>query len=81
MAEGLVTDLIKQLVSVVAREAEQEVRLVVGVDKEAKKLEDNLRTVRAVLNDAEKRRVTEDTVKVWLEKLNNVCYEMEDVVD
>ena len=42
MAEGLVTDLIKQLVSVVAREAEQEVRLVVGVDKEAKKLEDNL---------------------------------------
>ena len=61
--------------------SEQEVRLVVGVDKEAKKLEDNLRTVRAVLNDAEKRQVAKDTVKVWLEKLNNVCYEMEDVVD
>ena len=81
MAEGLVTDLIKQLVSVVAREAEQEVRLVVGVDKEAKKLEDNLRTVRAVLNDAEKRQVIEKAVKLWLKKLNNVCYEMEDVVD
>ncbi|XP_050273410.1 putative disease resistance protein RGA3 isoform X1 [Quercus robur] len=81
MAEGLVTDLIKQLLSTVARDAEQEVRLVVGVDKEAKKLEDNLRTVRAVLNDAEKRQVTEEAVKLWLEKLNNVCYEMEDVVD
>ena len=42
MAEGLVTNLIKLLVSTVAREVEQEIRLVVGVDKEAKKLEDNL---------------------------------------
>ena len=42
MAEALVTDLIKLLVSTVAQEAEQEIRLVVGVDKEAKKLEDNL---------------------------------------
>ncbi|KAL4628363.1 hypothetical protein ACB092_05G232500 [Castanea dentata] len=64
MAEGLVTDLIKQLVSVVARE-----------------LKGNLRTVQAVLNDAEKKQVTDETVKVWLEKLNNVCYEIEDVVD
>ena len=81
MAEGLVTDLIKLLVSTVAQEAEQEIRLVVGVDKEAKKLVDNLRAVQAVLNDAEKKQVTEDAVKVWLEKLNNVCYEMEEVVD
>ena len=42
MAEGLVTNLIKLLVSIVAWEAEQEIRLVVGVDKEDKKLEDNL---------------------------------------
>ena len=42
MAEGLVTNLIKLLVSTVAREVEQEIRLVVGVDKEAKK---NLKTI------------------------------------
>ena len=42
MAEGLVTNLIKLLVSTIAREVGQEIRLVVGVDKEAKKLEDNL---------------------------------------
>ncbi|XP_075657875.1 putative disease resistance protein RGA3 [Castanea sativa] len=81
MAEGLVTDLISQLISVVVREAEQEIRLVVGVEKEIEKLKDNLRTVQAVLNDAEKKQVTDDTVKVWLEKLNNVCYKIEDVVD
>ncbi|KAM3752315.1 hypothetical protein ACB098_03G008600 [Castanea mollissima] len=81
MAEGLVTDLINQLISVVVREAEQEIRLVVGVKKEIEKLKGNLRTVQAVLNDAEKKQVTDETVKVWLEKLNNVCYEIEDVVD
>ncbi|KAL4636644.1 hypothetical protein ACB092_03G023700 [Castanea dentata] len=81
MAEGLVTDLINQLGSVVVREAEQEIRLVVGVEKEIEKLEGNLRTVQAVLNDAEKKQVTYETVKVWLEKLNNVCYKIEDVVD
>ena len=81
MAEELVTDLIKQSLSTAARGAEQEIRLVVGVEKEIRKLEGKLQTVKAVLNDAEKRQVTEEAVKVWLEKLNNVCYEMEDVVD
>ncbi|GMY21970.1 putative disease resistance protein RGA3, partial [Fagus crenata] len=81
MAEGLVTDLIKQLASIAAREAEQEIRLVIGVDEEVQKLKDNLRTVKAVLNDAEKRQVTEEAVKLWLEKLKDACYEMDDVVD
>ncbi|GMY22116.1 putative disease resistance protein RGA3 isoform X4 [Fagus crenata] len=81
MAEGLVTDLIKQLASIAAREVEQEIKLVIGVDKEVKKLENNLRTVKAVLNDAEKRQVTEEAVKLWLEKLKDACYEMDDVVD
>uniref|UniRef100_A0A2N9G3D8 Rx N-terminal domain-containing protein n=1 Tax=Fagus sylvatica TaxID=28930 RepID=A0A2N9G3D8_FAGSY len=81
MAEGLVTDLIKQLASIAVREAEQEIRLVIGVDEEVQKLKDSLRTVKAVLNDAEKRQVTEEAVKLWLEKLKDTCYEMDDVVD
>ena len=81
MAEGLVTDLIKQLASIAAREAAQEIRSVIGVDKNIKKLENNLRTVKAVLNDAEKRQVREEAVKLWLEKLKDACYEMDDVVD
>uniref|UniRef100_A0A2N9IMD4 NB-ARC domain-containing protein n=1 Tax=Fagus sylvatica TaxID=28930 RepID=A0A2N9IMD4_FAGSY len=50
MAEGLVTDLIKQLASIAAREAEQEISY-------------------------------EEAVKLWLEKLKDACYEMDDVVD
>uniref|UniRef100_A0A2N9J7Q3 NB-ARC domain-containing protein n=1 Tax=Fagus sylvatica TaxID=28930 RepID=A0A2N9J7Q3_FAGSY len=81
MAEGLVSDLIKQLVSIAVREAEKEIRSVIGVDKNIKKLENNLRTVKAMLNDAEKRQVREEAVKLWLEKLKDACYEMDDVVD
>ena len=81
MAEGLVTALIRQMVSIAAQEAEQEIRLVVGVDEEVEKLKSHLQTVKAVLNDAEKRQVLEEAVKLWLEKLNNACYEIEDIVD
>ena len=42
LAEGLVTNLIKQLASIATREAEQEIRLVIGVDEEVRKLH-NLR--------------------------------------
>jgi hypothetical protein len=49
--------------------------------KKSKSLKDNLRTVKAVLNDAEKRQVKEEAVKLWLEKLKDACYEMDDVVD
>ncbi|KAK7844773.1 hypothetical protein CFP56_010345 [Quercus suber] len=47
-----------------AQKVEQEIRLVICVDKEIRKLEGNLQTVKAVLNDAEKRQVTEGAVKI-----------------
>ena len=81
MAKGMVTDLMKQLVSIAAQEAKQEIRLVVGVDKEIEKLKDNLQTLEAVLNDAEKRQATNEAVKLWLKKLEDISYEMDDVLD
>ena len=81
MAEGLFTGLIKQLGSTATEQVKQKIRLVVGVDKEVEKLKDNLQAVVALLKEAEKKQFTDQTVKDWLEKLNDVCYEMEDVVD
>ncbi|KAF3953769.1 hypothetical protein CMV_020814 [Castanea mollissima] len=70
-----------QLASITAREVQQEIRLVIGVDEEVRRLEGNLRTVLAVLDDAEKRQVKERAVSLWLEKLKEVSYEMDDVLD
>ncbi|XP_030959678.1 putative disease resistance protein RGA3 [Quercus lobata] len=81
MADALISVLLEQLAKIAAQEAEKEIRLVVGVKKEVEKLKNKLQTVKAVLNDAEKRQVKEEAVKLWLEKLKDACYEMDDVVD
>ncbi|KAH9689063.1 hypothetical protein KPL70_015331 [Citrus sinensis] len=61
-------------------EAKEQVRLVTGVGKEVKKLTSSLRVIEAVLHDAEKRQVKEETVRLWLDQLRDACYDMEDVL-
>ena len=63
MAESLVSALLEQFASIAAWEVEQEIRLVVGVDKEVQKLERDLQTIKAVLDDAEKRQLKEEAIR------------------
>ncbi|KAM4111070.1 hypothetical protein ACJW30_05G040400 [Castanea mollissima] len=81
MAVSIVSFLLEQFVSITVQEAEQEIRLVVGVDEEVRKLEGNLQIIQAVLDDAEKRQLKEEAVKLWLKRLKDVSYEMDDVLD
>ncbi|KAF9610767.1 hypothetical protein IFM89_024623 [Coptis chinensis] len=81
MAEAIVSAVIDQLASVIGKELEQEVRLVVGVRKEVKKLEPKLTLIKAVLEDAEKKEIHENAVKIWLEDLKDVMYDADDVLD
>ena len=80
-AEAIVSAVTEQLTSIIGREIQQEVRLVVGVDKEVKKLTSNFQAIQAVLVDAEQRQVKETTVRVWLDKLKSVSYDVDDVLD
>ncbi|KAG5234415.1 disease resistance protein [Salix suchowensis] len=59
----------------------QEVNLVGGVKKQADKLKSNLIDIQSVLEDAERKQVKEKSVRVWLDKLKDVCYDMDDVLD
>ncbi|KAL5755915.1 hypothetical protein ACOSQ2_020661 [Xanthoceras sorbifolium] len=77
MADAFVYVVLQQLASVVR----QEVKLVWGVGNEVKKLTSNFQTIQAVLLDAEQRQVTEPAVRDWLEKLKDVSYDMDDVLD
>ena len=81
MAEALVSVLLEQLASITVQEAKQGISLVVGVDEEVQKLEDNLRIIQAVLENAKKRQVTDVVVKLWLEKFKDTSYNMDDVLD
>ncbi|XP_050234867.1 putative disease resistance protein RGA3 [Mercurialis annua] len=77
----LIVVAIEQVGSIIIREVEQEVKLVVGVKKELEKLKSNLMAIRGVLADAEERQLKEIAVKQWLDKLNAVSYDMDDVLD
>ncbi|KAL6335509.1 hypothetical protein AAG906_029752 [Vitis piasezkii] len=59
----------------------EQVSLVLGVEAEIQSLTDTLRSVRDVLEDAERRQVKEKAVQGWLERLKDMAYQMDDVVD
>ena len=82
MADTLLIDLCKQLGSIAVQLAKQEINLLVGVDEEVQKLQDRLRMIKAMLDDAEERHVVKQrTEKLWLERLQNQYYEMDDILD
>ncbi|GMI77956.1 hypothetical protein like AT3G14470 [Hibiscus trionum] len=81
MAEALVSGVFERLTSISLQVAENGLRLVVGVNEDVENIGSTLRTIRAVLADAEKRQVKEQAVKLWLDNLQNVAYDIEDVLD
>ncbi|XP_031251496.1 putative disease resistance protein RGA4 [Pistacia vera] len=81
MADAIVSGVLGQLSSIIGDEIKQEVKLIVGVDKEVKKLRSNLEAIEAVLIDAEERQVKEKTVRLWLDRLKHASYDIEDVLD
>ncbi|KAK9214433.1 hypothetical protein WN944_006425 [Citrus x changshan-huyou] len=82
MVDAIVSSLLGQLSSVAADEVKQQVRLVTGVRQKVKKLTSNLRAIRAVLEDAEKRQMQRDNaVTFWLDQLKDASYDMEDVLE
>ncbi|KAH9689169.1 hypothetical protein KPL70_015401 [Citrus sinensis] len=80
MVDAILSPILEQLTSMAVEEAKEQVRLVTGVGKEVKKLTSSLRVIEAVLHDAEKRQVKEETVRLWLDQLRCTCYDMEDVL-
>ena len=81
MAEAVVSTILGQLASVIHQHVEEEVRLVVSVDEEVKKLTSNFQAIVSVLEDAECKQVKEKAVGEWLDKLKDVSYDIEDVLD
>nr|TKR68969.1 hypothetical protein D5086_0000309090 [Populus alba] len=81
MADALVSVVLEQLRSIIIQEVGQEVRLVVGVKNEVEKLTSSFRAIQAVLANAEERQLEEGYVKLWLDQLKDISYDMDDVLD
>ncbi|KAH9726743.1 putative disease resistance RPP13-like protein 1 [Citrus sinensis] len=52
-----------------------------GVDSELKNWEKKLKMIRAVLCDAEEKQLTDEAVKMWLDELQDLAYDTEDILD
>ena len=52
-----------------------------GVKKHVDKLKSNLLAIQSVLEDADRKQVKDKAVRDWLDKLKDVCYDIDDVLD
>ncbi|KAG6405569.1 hypothetical protein SASPL_133160 [Salvia splendens] len=80
MADAVISVVVERVAAIIEDNIRYEVTLVRGVEKELLHLSDKLRTIRNVLDDAEKR-TKDQSVKSWLKKIENTAYEMDDILD
>ncbi|XP_031276699.1 disease resistance protein RGA2-like [Pistacia vera] len=84
MAEAIVSVSLELLDSILLPTASfiaKQVRLVGDVDEEVEKLKNNLQAIQAVLLDADQKQMKNKAVRVWLNRLKDACYDVEDVLD
>nr|XP_034898058.1 putative disease resistance protein RGA4 isoform X3 [Populus alba] len=80
-AELFLTFAMEETLTRVSSIAAEGIRLAWGLEGQLQKLEESLTMIKAVLKDAARRPVTDDSAKLWLEKLQDVAYDAEDVLD
>ncbi|GKV38990.1 hypothetical protein SLEP1_g46836 [Rubroshorea leprosula] len=80
-ANLLLSPIINTTISKLISTATEEISLAVGWKKELASLQDKLILVQAVLKDAEEKQVSDPAVKLWLERLRDVVYEADNVLD
>ncbi|TXG57354.1 hypothetical protein EZV62_018667 [Acer yangbiense] len=81
MAEAIVSPIAEILLGKLGSLVYQEACLIWGFKTDLLKLERTLKTIKAVLLDAEQQQLHNHGVRVWLEELKDVCYDAEDVLD
>jgi len=77
MADVLLGMVIENLGSFV----QEELATYLGVGELTQSLSRKLNLIRGVLKDAEKKQITNDAVKVWLQQLGDAAYVLDDILD
>lgn len=77
MTTALVSDVVEQLSAMINYDA----GLLSGFEKEVRYLVCTFRAIQAVLEDADRKQVTDEVVRDWIRKRNEVAHSVEDIVD
>ncbi|GLT57494.1 hypothetical protein SLA2020_304620 [Shorea laevis] len=81
MAELFLTPIIDVTINKLISAIANQINLAVSWTEELRRLRDKLTMIRAFLQDAGERQVTNPAVKLWLEKLRKVASDADDVLD
>ncbi|KAM2614141.1 hypothetical protein TB2_028797 [Malus domestica] len=81
MADAIVSVLLERLASATFHYIEDKVENVLNVKKYVQEFTSNLKAIQAVLQDAERRQVEDESVRNWLDSLKDISYQMGDVLD
>ncbi|CAL5189679.1 unnamed protein product [Lathyrus oleraceus] len=77
MAEALLGFVLENLTSLL----QNEFSTVFGIKSKAEKLSTTLGLIKAVLEDAERKQITDRSIKVWLQQLKDAVYVLDDILD
>ncbi|KAF8015886.1 hypothetical protein BT93_H1435 [Corymbia citriodora subsp. variegata] len=82
---SLATDILKSLTTEMAKPggsfASQKIQLLCCAKDELESLEQTVQTIQAVLLDAERQQWHNDQVKLWLKRLKDILYDVQDLLD
>ena len=74
---AIVSGLLEKSGSLLVEGVWPELKSFLCFQKEVRKLQSTLRAIQAVLEDADKRQLKEEAVKLWLDKLKEAAYNMD----
>ncbi|XP_048133555.1 putative disease resistance protein RGA3 [Rhodamnia argentea] len=82
---SLATDTLKSLATEIAKPAGsfvfRQIKLLCSAKDGLRSLEHTVQAIRAVLLDAEKQQWDKEQVKLWLKRLKDVLYDVQDLLD
>ncbi|KAJ0673120.1 putative virus X resistance protein-like, coiled-coil [Helianthus annuus] len=81
MAETVAIELVKVVFQKLTDEAMKRIARSQGIHNELKELRSTLSHIQAFLNDASEKEVTDKSVKRWLNGLQHLAYDINDVLD
>ncbi|KAJ0665485.1 putative P-loop containing nucleoside triphosphate hydrolase, leucine-rich repeat domain superfamily [Helianthus annuus] len=81
MAEIIASELLKAVFEKLSSEALKKIGRSQGIQSELKKLERTLTQIQSLLNDASQKEITDEAVQNWLNGLQHLAYDIDDVLD
>lgn len=81
VGEMFVSAIVELVIGKLASAVGGQLNMIWNFDNDLEKMKETLKWLDAVLRDAERRSITEETVKLWLKELKKAANEISDMLD